>query len=144
MNETKTLTVDVRIVGPGSGDDDDGDGEEDELEGEIQPSTWNTNWARSAGTVSVKITGDNLDDVDLDSIVLIGTDDEAEPLEALRASRQGNHIRAFFAKRDAIKTLDTPTAGETHDVIIRFTVAGDGGDVETEITDVVRITGPGN
>ena len=136
---TKSLTVDVRIVGPGSGDDDDGDGEDDELEAEIQPSTWNTNWANSAGTVSVKITGDNLGDVDLKSIVLVGTDTEAEPLKALRASKTGNHIRAFFAKKDAIKTLDTPTAGETHDVIIRFKV----GDAETELTDVVRITGPG-
>lgn len=137
--ETKSLTFDVRIVGPGSGDDDDGDGEDDELEAEIQPSTWNTNWANSAGTVSVKITGDNLGDVDLKSIVLVGTDTAAEPLKALRASKTGNHIRAFFAKKDAIKTLDTPTAGETHDVIIRFKV----GDEETELTDVVRITGPG-
>jgi len=138
--ETKTLTVDVRIVGPGGGDDDDDDGEEDELEAEVQPGTWNTNWAHSAGTVSVKITGDNLGDVDLKSIVLVGTDAAAKPLPALRASRNGNHIRAFFSKKEAIKILDTPTAGETHDVIIRMTVAGE----ETEVTDIIRVVGPGN
>lgn len=137
--EDKSLTFDVRIVGPAGGDDD-GEGEEDELEAEIQPATWNTNWARSAGTVSVKITGDNLADVDLKSIVLVGTDGEAEPLPALRATRNGNHIRAFFSKKDAIKTLDTPTAGETHDIIIRLTAA----DEETEVTDVIRVVGPGN
>lgn len=142
--EARSLTVDVRIVGPGSGDDDDGDGEEDELEAEIQPGTWNTNWARSAGTVSVKITGDSLGDVDLDSIVLVGTDGEAEPLPALRAKRSGNHIRAFFSKRYAIETLDTPTAGETHDVIIRLTVSGEEADEEIELTDIVRVVGPGN
>lgn len=136
-DETKSLPLHVRVVGP-NGDDGDDDDDEAELEGEIQPDTWNTNWVRSAGTVSVKITGDGLGDIDLTSIVLIGTDPAAAPLPALRASKSGNHVRAFFAKSAAIKTLDTPTAGETHEIIIRFDVAG----TQTDIKDKIRVVGP--
>lgn len=140
--EDKTLTVKVRIVGS-SGDDDDDDGEDDdeesELEMQVQPGTWNTNWSRSKGTVSVKITGSGLADVDLDSIVLIGTDAEAEPLSALRARHNGNHIRVYFAKSDVLEILDTPAAGETHTITLRLTGADD---AESELTDTIRIVGP--
>ncbi len=145
--EEKSLTAKVRVVGAGGDDDGEGEGEEEEvdLEAQIQPDTWNTNWAASNGTVSVKITGDGLGDVDLDSIVLIGSDAEAEPLEALRASRNGNHIRVFFAKSGAIKTLDTPTAGEKHEILIRLAVEGAEGEEssEQELKDEIRVAGPG-
>jgi hypothetical protein len=134
----KSLTDKVRIVGDGGGDD--GEGEETELEAEIQPDTWNTNYIGSAGTVSVKITGKGLADADLESIVLIGTSADAEPLHALRASRSGNHIRAFFSKSDAFKTLDTPQAGEKHEIIIRLSVDG----TETDLKDTIRVVGPGH
>ncbi|HWM90372.1 MAG TPA: hypothetical protein VN493_06355 [Thermoanaerobaculia bacterium] len=136
-DETKSLSLRVRVVGPGGGADDGG--EEEDFEALVQPDTWNTNWAGSAGTVSVKITGDGLGDVDLDSIVLVGTDPAAAPLPALRASRNGNHIRAFFSKSDAIETLDTPKAGERHEIIIRLSVDG----AETELKETIRIVGPG-
>jgi hypothetical protein len=138
-DEEKTLTDTIRIVGDGG--DDGGEGEETELEAEIQPDAWNTNYVGSAGTVSVKITGKGLGDVDLNSIVLVGTSADAEPLPALRASKTGNHIRAFFSKSDAFKTLDTPTAGEKHEIIIRL-AAGDAG--ETELKDTIRVVGPGH
>lgn len=143
--EEKSLAAKVRVVGAGGDDDGGGEGEEDELEAQIQPDTWNTNWAGSNGTVSVKITGDNLGAVDLDSIVLIGSDPEAEPLEALRASRSGNHIRAFFAKSAAIETLDTPAAGERHEIVIRLAVEGAEGEEasEQELEDEIRVVGPG-
>jgi len=147
----KSLTDKVRIVGPGEDDDDDGDddgedddgedddGEDDEeLDLDIQPDSWNVNWVRSNGTVSALIRGDGLADVVLGSILLVGTDPDADPLPALRASRQGNHIRAFFAKDDAFKTLDTPKPGEVHEIIIRFTAAG----ATEELTDRIRVVGP--
>ncbi|HYN21042.1 MAG TPA: hypothetical protein VE078_08785 [Thermoanaerobaculia bacterium] len=137
-DEAKSLTLRVRVVGPSGDDDGEDDDEEVDLEGQIQPDSWNTNWVGSAGTVSVKITGKGLADVELDSIVLIGTDPAAAPLPALRASRTGNHVRAFFAKSDAFKTLDTPATGERHEIIIRFDVA----DVQTEIKDTIRVVGP--
>lgn len=134
----ESLTDEVRIVGPGGGDDD-GEGEVD-LDLAIQADRWNVNWARSNGTVSALIRGEGLEDVDLDSIELVGTDPDAEPLPALRASRNGNHIRAFFAKDDAFATLDTPKPGEEHEITIVVEV--DGEDEALELTDRIRVVGP--
>lgn len=107
---------------------------------ELQPDVWNTNYARSAGTISAVIRGGGLGEIDLDSIVLVGTDAAEGPVAALRASRQGNQIRAFFAKDDALASLDTPSRGEVHEVTIEFTLGAD--NVEKSLTDRVRIVGP--
>ena len=129
------LTDTVRIVGPrGPGGDD----EPGELVLAVQPDRWNTNWLRSAGTVSALIRGGGLADIDLDSIVLIGTDPAAAPLPALRASRQGNHVRAFFAQSAAFATLLTPEPGKTYTIKIQFDKAG----TATELTDTIRVVGP--
>jgi len=133
-NVEKTLTDRVRIVGPSGGG---GGGEEVDLDLAIQADAWNMNWSRSHGTVSALIRGDGLADVDLTSIELVGTDPDAEPLPALRASRTGNHVRAFFAKDDAFATLDTPKPGEMHVITIRLTVAG----TDEELTDRIRVVG---
>lgn len=130
----KSLTDQVRIVGPAGG----GGGEEPDLDLAIQADRWNVNWARSNGTVSALIRGEGLDDIDLDNIELVGTDPDADPLPALRASRNGNHVRVFFAKDDAFATLDTPRPGEMHEIIIRLTVAG----TDEELTDRIRVVGP--
>ncbi len=134
----KTLTDMVRIVGPAGDDEGEDDEEELDLSLAIQPDSWNVNWVRSNGTVSALIRGEGLADIDLATIVLVGTDPEADPLPALRASRQGNHVRAFFAKDDAFDTLDTPRPGEMHEIIIRFTAA----EAEEELTDRIRVVGP--
>jgi hypothetical protein len=110
-----------------------------ELSLELQPDTWNTNWAHSSGTVSALIRGEGFEDVDLDSIVLVGTDPEAEPLAPTRVDRQGNHVRAFFAQSESFATLDDPQPGETHTVTIELTVEGE----PLVLTDDARIVGPG-
>ncbi|MDX1632678.1 MAG: hypothetical protein R3234_12485, partial [Thermoanaerobaculia bacterium] len=138
--ETMELTFTVRIVGPE--DDDEGDEEEDEEETEplsleIQPKSWNTNWEKSSGTVSALIRGDEIDEIDLGSIVLIGTSAEADALEPSSVGRQGNNVRARFRKADAFATLHEPEPGETHTIIIRFTVGGG----EEELTFDVKIVG---
>lgn len=131
----KSLTDKVRIVG----EDDGGGGEEEvDLDLAIQADRWNVNWKNSNGTVSALIRGEGLDDIDLDSIELVGTDEDAEPLPALRASRNGNHVRAFFAKDDAFATLDTPKPGEEHEITITLSVAGE----DQELTDKIRVVGP--
>jgi hypothetical protein len=105
---------------------------------EMQPDTWNTNWAGSSGTVSALIRGEGFETIDLDSIELIGTDPAAVPLAAERADLAGNHVRAFFGKSEAIQTLDTPTRNEVHTITIRLTADGE----ELELTADVRIVGP--
>ena len=98
---------------------------------------------RSNGTVTALIRGSNLGDVDLDSIVLVGTDADAEALEPLRVQRVGKHIRAFFAKDDAFETLDTPAPGEVHEIIIELTVeVADAPDVDKVLKDTIRVVGP--
>jgi hypothetical protein len=132
----KSLTDNVRIVGEGGGDDD---GEEEiDLDLAIQADRWNVNWKNSNGTVSALIRGEGLDDIDLDSIELVGTDPDADPLPALRASRNGNHVRAFFAKDDAFATLDTPKPGEVHEITITLSAGGE----DQELTDRIRVVGP--
>jgi hypothetical protein len=106
---------------------------------ELQPDVWNTNWEHSGGTVSAKITGNDLAAIDLGSIVLVGTDPAAAPLPALRAELHGNHVRAFFAKDDALATLDTPARGELHRVEVEFDQDG----APQSLVDTVRIVGPG-
>lgn len=132
-SETKSLGANVRIVGPPPGEDDEVD-----LDLAIQPDHWNVNWVHSQGTVSALIRGKGLSEVDLSSIELVGTDQNAEPLKPLRATRSGNHIRAFFASKDAFETLDTPKSGEVHELTIRLTAAGK----EVELTDKIRVAGP--
>jgi len=134
----KSLTDKVRIVGEDGGGDDDGE-EEADLDLAIQADHWNVNWKNNGnGTVSALIRGEGLEDIDLDSIELVGTDPDAEPLEALRATRTGNHVRAFFAKDDAFATLDTPKPGEQHEITIKLSVA----DEDQELTDKIRVVGP--
>ena len=139
-DEETTLTDRVRIVGPAGGGGGGGDDEEVDLSVEIQPDSWNMNWGNSAGTVSALIRGTGLDEVDLRSIELEGTDAGAAPVPALRAQRAGNHIRAFFDKGDAFDTLYTPQPGETHRITIRLSAGED--DEESELTDRIRVVGP--
>ena len=136
--ETVELTAQVRVVGPAGGNDDEEDDEEEELSLAVQPDVWNTNWARSAGTVSFLLRGSDLDSIVDASIFLVGTDPAAAPLAPVRLQRAGNHLRAFFAKAAALATLDTPAAGEIHEIELQFTDAS--GDVV--LVDTVRIVGP--
>lgn len=134
--EEMDLTFAVRIVGPE--DDDEGDEEEEETEPlslEIQPRSWNTNWDRSSGTVSAFIRGDAIDEIDLDSILLVGT--SGDELAPASVGRQGNNVRARFGQADAFATLDDPQPGEMHTIVVRFEVDG----AEEELTFDVKIVG---
>lgn len=138
--QTVELTDRVRIVGPAGGQGDDEEEDVEEVSLAIQPDTWNTNWARSAGTVSAMLRGSAHDSIVAASIFLVGTDPAAAPLAPLRVQRADNHVRAFFGKAAALATLDTPTPGETHEVEIHFTDASGA----VVLVDRVRIVGPGN
>jgi hypothetical protein len=106
---------------------------------DLQPKVWNVNWEHSNGTVSALLRGPELDEIDLSSIVLIGTDGTALPLEPLRARLDGNHVRAFFAMSEAIDTLDTPQPGEVHEITIEFMQDGE----LQSLTFEIRVVGPG-
>ena len=98
---------------PGDGEDDDpGDGEDDapelHLSLQLSPNTWNLNYDHSSGTVAAFIRGQGFRKVVLDSIVLVGDNPDAEPLEPVGATREGDHVRARFAKNRVLDVLDEP------------------------------------
>ena len=140
-DEAKELTDQIRIVGPDPRDDGDDDGP-GEQSLKISPDDWNTNWAHSAGMVHVFIRGDNLRDIDRDSIRLVGDDADAEPLEPLdvRLVGNGKQIVARFSKSAAFATLDDPDSGEEHTVKIIYRI-GDA-TTDTELSEEVHIVGP--
>ena len=131
----RELTANVRIVGPPGGGDDEND-TADAVRAQVQPNTWNVNWANAQGTVSILVMGD-ITDVDLDTIVLVGSaGTEVQPVDVRRV---GNHIRARFAKEEAFDSLDDPDAGETHEIKVKFL---DEAAASHEMVLRVRIVGP--
>jgi hypothetical protein len=129
------LTANVRIVGPPGGGDDEND-TADEVRAQVQPNTWNVNWANAQGTVSILLMGD-VTDVDLDTIVLVGSaGTEVQPVDVRRV---GNHVRARFPKDEAFASLDDPDPGETQEIKVKFL---DEAAASHEITLRVRIVGP--
>jgi hypothetical protein len=136
----KELTLRVRIVGEGGGG---GGTTETNVRLDVKPDSWNVNWSNSAGTVEAFLRGTGLQNIDLDSIELLGDDAAAAPVEAVSARLSGNHILARFPKGEAFDSLDDPDPGERHEVKIRFSVEGeDGASTEKTLTDTVVIVGP--
>lgn len=135
----KELTADVRIVGPDPGEGEGGGGEgESDLRLDIQPDDWNTNYARTSGVIHAFIRGEGLADIDLDSIRLVGDDEEAEPVEPSDVRRVGKQVVARFPKRAAYGSLKDPKSGETHTVKIIFKQ----GDADEELSEDIKIVGP--
>jgi hypothetical protein len=119
---------------PGGG----GPGGGSSLRLEIQPAVWNTNWALAGGTVSALLRGGGIDDVDPNSITLVGSDDSAGAITPQRVQTSGPQVRAFFLQRDAIALLDTPERGEEHELTLSVTVDGEA----QELTATIRVVGP--
>lgn len=127
----------------GDPENEDGPGEEEvevDLTLDVQPDDWNTNYEHSAGTVTAFIRGDGFELVLLDTLELSGTAEEAEPLLPVDASRQGNHVRARFAKSDLLDLLEDPEPGSVHTVTLSFFV--DGVEEIVELSEDVVIVGP--
>jgi hypothetical protein len=134
--KSQTLSTHVRIVGPANGGG--GGGDDSGLSAEIQPNHWNVNFVHTSGTVTALIEGAHLDQIDLKSIVLIGTDPAAKPLAATRADRHGNHVRAYFPQKDAFLTLLKPQPGHTYTIKIELKAA----DKTVDLTAKIQVVGP--
>ncbi len=111
-----------------------------ELTLDLQPDSWNFNWAQSSGTVSALIRGAGFEDVAIDTISLEGSDPAAPPLAPTRTQMAGNHVRAFFAKSEAFQTLLDPQRGEIHTIGVSFMLGGQ----PVELFDEIRVVGRGN
>jgi len=88
--------------------------------------------------VVAKISGPGFRGIDLDSIVLVGSDPAAAEVEPRRVQRVGNHVQAFFGKTDAFEALLDPQPGQMHEVTVKLTVAG----AAQELKATVTIVGP--
>lgn len=105
---------------------------------QVSPDSWNTNWTRSSGQLTVFVRGEGFDLIDPETVALVGDDPAALPLEPRRASIQGNHLQAKFGQADAFELLLEPNKGTSHTLLIQFELDG----VATELEATVRVVGP--
>lgn len=139
VQPNESITIEVTVSGStASVDNIDRNGSDDgmggggsgggtvelDLELEIDPDSWNLNYDHANGTVEAFIRGTGYDKVLLDSITLEGDNADAMPLEPVAATRQGDHVRASFAKNQVLDLLDDPQPGSTHTVTLAFEVDG--------------------
>jgi hypothetical protein len=120
-------------------DDDDDDPEPSDLRLELAPGVWNLNYDKSTGIVKAFLRGEGIEKIDLDSIEMEGDNPDAEPLQAVSASRQGNHVKATFPKNQVLDLLLDPAAGTTHTITVTFLEVN--GSVRQEVSTEVTITG---
>jgi len=120
-------------------DDDEEDPEPSELELQLAPDVWNLNYDKSSGNVKAFLRGEGIENIDLDSIEMEGDNSGAEPLPAVSASRQGNHVKAEFPKNELLALLSSPAEGSTHTITVTFLEVN--GSVRKKVSTEVRITG---
>jgi hypothetical protein len=106
------------------GGDDGDDPEPSDLTLQLNPSNWNMNYAGSSGTVTAKIQGTGIEDIDLATIEMAGDNPAAEPLSATSAKLSGNHINADFPKNKVLDLLLSPAKGTRHTVTVSFMKGG--------------------
>lgn len=123
-----------------NGGEEDAGPDELHLSLQLSPDTWNTNYENSAGTVTAFIRGEGFTEVVLDSIVMVGDDDTAAALAPVSATREGDHVRTRWAKRDVLDTLADPEPGSTHEVCLEFDARGF--ESTQALCGDVRIVGP--
>jgi hypothetical protein len=106
---------------------------------EMRPDVWNTNFPKSQGFVEAFIIGAGTADIDLGSIMLSGDSATAAPLAPASTRQEDHHVVARFKMAAAFALLANPKPGETHTLTLTFTAKG----TSTQLTDTVRIVGPG-
>jgi hypothetical protein len=121
--------------GNGNGNGNGGGGRGGELKLDVQPGTWNTNWAHTEGTVQAFVRGKDATKIDTGSVELVA---EGGSLAPTRVRIAGGQFVAHFFKSDAFELLGEADTGETHDVTLRFTV----GEETKELTVKIRTVGP--
>jgi hypothetical protein len=104
---------------------------------DIDPDEWSLNYTNSAGTVEAFLRGEGFDQVDTNSIQMVGDNPDAVPLAALSASIRGDHVHARFPKNQVIGLLLDPAPGTTHTIIVSYLL--NGGTERLELSAVITI-----
>lgn len=113
------------------------DGQTSSLTLEIDPVEWNLNYTHSAGTIEAFIRGEGIDQIDLDSIEMMGDNPDVVPLEAKSTTINNDHIHARFRMSQVIDLLLNPAPGSTHTIIVTYLY--NGGSERMELSAVIII-----
>jgi len=111
------LTDKIEIVGKMPKDGED-------LSIQINPTKWNTNWEKSSGTVMVKFWGDDYDQIDPTTVLMIGPEDPDVPGDVVVISPVAWNLAdaqliVKFSKKDALSIIpDPPTPREKYIILI--------------------------
>jgi len=92
------------------------DGED--LSIQVNPTKWNTNWEKSSGTVMVKFWGGDYDQIDPDTVKMVGPGAVYE-INSDSWNLTDDHLIVKFSKKEALGIIPDPTPGDKH--IIRIT-----------------------
>ena len=111
------LTDTIEIVGKMPKDSE-------ELSIQVNPNKWNTNWGKSSGTVMIKFWGDGYDEIDPDSVLMIGPEspdgpDVVDVITYVASNLADDQLIVKFSKVDALSIIPEPTPGDKH--VIRIT-----------------------
>lgn len=88
----------------------------DELKAEISPDSWSENWVNSEGRVIVKISGEGFDNIDPESVKMIGPEGgEVTPFKSLLG---GSLFRPRFYKKEVITLIPELNKGDKHEIQI--------------------------
>lgn len=88
----------------------------DELKAEISPDSWSKNWVNSEGRVIVKISGEGFDNIDPESVKMIGPEGgEATPFKCLLG---GYLFRPRFYKKEVITLIPEFNKGDKYEIQI--------------------------
>jgi len=89
---------------------------DDELKAEISPDSWSKNWVNSEGRVIVKISGEGFDNIDPESVKMIGPEGgEVVPFKSLLG---GHLFRPRFYKKEVITLIPELNKGDKHEIQI--------------------------
>ena len=121
-NVTFELTNTIEIVGKMPRDSE-------ELSIQVNPDKWNTNWEKSSGTVMVKFWGDEYDQIDPETVMMIGPDnpdgpEDVDVIYPVAWNLTDDQLIVKFSKMQAISIIPEPAPGDKH--IIRITDDPDG------------------
>ncbi|HDR67844.1 MAG TPA: hypothetical protein ENN61_02210 [Bacteroidaceae bacterium] len=86
------------------------------LKAEISPDSWSKNWVNSEGQVIVRITGEGFDNIDNESIRMIGP--EGAEITPFKTHLGGHFFKAKFYKKEAITLISDIVKGEKHEIQI--------------------------
>ncbi|UCC40526.1 MAG: hypothetical protein JSV96_03520 [Candidatus Aminicenantes bacterium] len=123
-----TLTDTITIVGK--------EIEEVELSLEIIPNRWNANWAEKNGEVRAKISGDGFENIESDTVLMIGPD--GGTIEPFSSEITKRYFQAGFTKKEAIELIIDPVPGNNYEIQVIGELS-DGSDFNLKYT--IRITG---